>query len=117
VRTFGHRLDTVLAIIAAHGLRISFPHEFDQTSDPRDGVIASVVCDGEVAAGLQDPWRSRSARGLAQNDAMSARLSRRRSGRKEMAMTRLDRLHAGGCPDEPAGLPTRSTVRSMQNTS
>src|SRR5829696_4887791 len=64
VLAFGDLVDTVLAVVAAHGARVALTHPGDQASYPRDGVVARVVRDREVAARLEysgdltqrEPW-------------------------------------------------------------
>ena len=55
VGAFGNHFDAVFAELTAHGTGVGVPHQGNQTPNPRHCVVARVVRDREVAAGLEDP--------------------------------------------------------------
>ena len=99
VRALGDFLDAVFAVVAAHRFWIGLPHQPDEAADPWDGVVARVVRDRQMAAGLQD------SSDLAER-LFSREVMQRLCGRDDIEVAGKERQRLDAAYDVPAAAET-----------
>src|SRR5215210_4953106 len=92
-------LDTIFAVVAAHGFWIGHPHQPDEAADPWDGVIARVVRNCQMAARLQNSGD------LAERE-FSREVMQRLCSRDDIEVAGKERQRLDAAYDMPAAAKT-----------